>query len=80
MARLQPEDESAVLCFRFEYLNTASAKWVFLLLRDLTQSGLPYRLEWHYEKGDEDMLDLGIMLKTLLGCPFTSVEADEINI
>jgi len=78
--RLPADSEPTVIEFGFEYLNTASAKWVYILLRDLIRAGRSFSLNWCYEKGDEDMLDLGIMLKNLLGCPFTSIEVDEINI
>jgi hypothetical protein len=67
-----------LLEFGFDYLNTASAKWIFLILRDLVGSGREFKLVWYYERGDEDMLDLGLMYSNLLGCPFAAIEVDEI--
>jgi hypothetical protein len=72
------DGEVPLLEFAFDYLNTASAKWIFLILRGLTTEGKRYKLIWYYETGDEDMLDLGEMFKNLLGCQFTAIEVDEI--
>jgi hypothetical protein len=67
-----------VLEFAFDYLNTASAKWIFLLLRDLTVSRRKYRLIWRYEKGDDDMRDLAIMYHSVLCIPVNTIEVGEI--
>jgi hypothetical protein len=34
---------------------------------------------WYYEKGDEDMFELGFILRSLIECPFTVVEVAEMN-
>lgn len=72
-------EEKPVLEFGFEYLNTGSAKWIYLILRELAASGNEFRLVWYYEKGDEDMLDLGLMFRNLIGCHFSAIEVDEIQ-
>jgi hypothetical protein len=78
LTSFKKEGEIPLLEFAFDYLNTASAKWIFLILRGLTTEAKPYKLIWYYEKGDEDMLDLGEMFKNLLGCQFAAIEVDEI--
>jgi hypothetical protein len=70
--------ERPLLEFAFDYINTASAKWIFLILRDLLVDKKEYKLVWYYEKGDEDMLDLGLMFRNLLGCSFAAIEVDGI--
>lgn len=79
MERFAGTDHKPVLEFAFDYLNTASAKWIFLILRDLATSGIEYKLVWYYERGDEDMYDLGLMYKSLLVCQFAAIEVDEIQ-
>jgi hypothetical protein len=66
----------------FEYVNSGSTKWLYILLRQLgeirefTASG---DVNWYYEKGDNDMCELGYMLKSLIECPFRIIEMNELN-
>ncbi|MBK9388756.1 MAG: DUF1987 family protein [Bacteroidetes bacterium] len=66
----------------FEYINTASMKWIYTLLRELSQvreiSGNA-AISWYYEKGDEDMKELGFILKSLVTSPFTMIEVEEMD-
>jgi hypothetical protein len=66
----------------FEYINTSSTKWIYTILKEL--SGMKEivrnaRVTWYYEQGDEDMCELGLILRTLIECPFFMVELDEMN-
>ncbi len=66
----------------FEYINTSSTKWIFVLLKEL--AGIPelhriVSITWYYEQGDDDMLDLGYILRSLIECPFTLQEVEEMN-
>src|SRR5665647_3156253 len=50
----------------FEYINTSSTKWIFTLLKEL--SGMKdlaknAMVTWYYERGDEDMCELGFILR-----------------
>jgi hypothetical protein len=78
LSRLHSGEEKPLLEFAFDYINTASAKWIFLILRDLTVEGKSFKLMWYHEKGDDDMLELGEMMTNLLGCQFIAIEVDEI--
>jgi hypothetical protein len=66
----------------FEYINTSSAKWIYFILKEvaelheLTQTGM---IKWYYEKGDEDMCELGFILRSLVNCSFEIIEVDEMN-
>lgn len=66
----------------FEYINTGSTKWLYLLLRelaDMNKLSLHTEITWYYEDGDEDMCELGHILKSLVDFKFTIVEVEEMN-
>jgi hypothetical protein len=66
----------------FEYINTSSTKWIFTILKELsemTEIVQNARVTWYYEQGDEDMCELGFIIRSLLECPFILVEVDEMN-
>jgi len=66
----------------FEYINTGSMKWLYILLkqmaeiREMSENAV---ITWYYEQGDDDMCELGFILRSLVECPFTIVEVDEMN-
>ena len=66
----------------FEYINTSSTKWIFTILRELSEMKEIVKnasVTWYYEQGDEDMCELGFILRSLVECPFIVVEVDEMN-
>lgn len=66
----------------FEFINTTSIKWVYALLKELARiPDMPIRakISWYYEEGDEDMCDLGFILRSLVDCPFHIIEVEDIN-
>jgi len=66
----------------FEYINTSSIKWIFTILRELSEMKeivSNASIIWYYEHGDEDMCELGFILRSLVECPFIVVEVDEMN-
>jgi hypothetical protein len=66
----------------FEYINTSSTKWIFALLKELAmmnELGKAVYITWYYEQGDDDMLDLGYILRSLIDCPFTLLEVETMN-
>lgn len=68
--------------FGFEYINTSSTKWIYTILKELSEikdTARNARVTWYYEQGDEDMCDLGFILRSLIDCPFILVEVDEMN-
>ena len=64
----------------FEYINTASTKWLFNLLQllgnkpELTDSLTIY---WYYEEGDDDMVELGDIFKSLIPINFRLIKTKE---
>lgn len=66
----------------FEYINTTSTKWIFLIIRSLLEKvHVPGRIQvtWHFEEGDDDMFELGLMFRSLLECPFNLVEVQKMD-
>lgn len=66
----------------FEYINTSSTKWIFLILKELSEMkdlSLNTSISWYYEVGDEDMCELGNILRSLVDCPLKIVEVDEMD-
>ena len=66
----------------FEYINTSSMKWIYTILKELSQVSeivLNATLTWYYEQGDEDMKELGHILKSLVTCPFNMTEVEEMD-
>jgi hypothetical protein len=74
--------EQTKIVLGFEYINTSSTKWIFNILKELSEMKEIVnnaRVTWHYEQGDEDMCELGFILRSLVECPFILVEVDEMN-
>jgi hypothetical protein len=66
----------------FEYINTSSIKWIFTILKELSEMkeiASKVIVTWYYEHGDEDMCELGFILRSLVDCPFIVVEVEEMN-
>jgi hypothetical protein len=66
----------------FEFINTTSIKWLYAILKELGQipdMASRAKISWYYEEGDEDMCDLGFILRSLVSCPFHITEVDDIN-
>jgi len=66
----------------FEFINTTSIKWVYAILKELNR--IPdleqhAKISWYYETGDDDMLDLGFILRSLVSCPFQVFEVEDID-
>jgi hypothetical protein len=74
--------ENTKIIFGYEYINTGSTKWLYLILRQLAEIknlATIVTITWYYEEGDNDMFELGNMLKPLVECNFDIVELPELN-
>jgi len=79
---VQKHTEKSKIELGFEYINTSSIKWIFTILRELSEMKDIIKnasVTWYYEHGDEDMCELGFILRSLVECPFIVVEVDEMN-
>ncbi len=71
-----------VIDFGFEYINTSSTKWIYAMLRELSAMKDVKKnasVKWYYENGDDDMCELGFILRSLINCPFIVVEVPRMN-
>lgn len=59
--------------FRFSYFNSASAKMIYQLLEclfRLKNMGYTIHIDWHYDDGDDQMLEDGEELSEAIDIPF----------
>jgi hypothetical protein len=66
----------------FEYINTSSTKWIYTILKvlsDMQQFSHRARITWYYEIGDDDLCELGVIMKSLVDCPFAITEVDDMG-
>jgi hypothetical protein len=78
----QNYEEKSKIELGFEYINTSSIKWIFTILKELSEMKEIVKnasVTWYFEHGDEDMCELGCILRSLVECPFVVVEVDEMN-
>jgi SiaC family regulatory phosphoprotein len=74
-------NHKTVINFNFDYLDTSSSKCVFDILKVLDtmyEKGHEIIINWYYEEGDDDMLDLGIHLKSFVKAPFNFIENEQM--
>jgi hypothetical protein len=71
------------LVLRFIYINTGTSASVAKTLRALevltVETERDIRIEWHYEKGDEDMKELGDYFESFTSLSFEKVPCNEIS-
>ena len=73
---------NTVIEIGFEYINTGSLKWLYILLRELSgmdELARKASVKWFYEEGDDDMYELGLIIKSLMECPFQIIQADYMD-
>ena len=69
--------EETQIEFGFEYINTSSTKWIYNIIKEIARMEeieKYARILWYYEAGDDDMCELGMILRSLTDCPFFIVE------
>ncbi len=64
----------------FDFINTASTKWVYGIIKKLAL----YRdvhdrvlIEWFYENGDDELFELGQIIRSFIDCPFICYETEQ---
>ena len=65
--------------FGFEYINTSSTKWVYNIIKEIAsmrELAGNIRIYWYYDKGDDDMCELGLILRSLVDCQFFVIEVE----
>jgi len=71
---------STQIDLKFEYINTSSIKWLFEMLKTFLHKPKikdQLLINWYYEEGDDDMQELGEILKSLMHSRFNLIETEE---
>ena len=64
--------------FNFEYFNSSSGKLILdicKILAALRKEGISLTVNWHFEKEDVDMLEVGKEMSKIVKIPFDYVES-----
>ena len=65
--------KTLIIDFHFEYLNTASTKWIYQMLLSLQEKqkakGL-IEINWYYDEDDETIQETGEIFRSTLKVPF----------
>jgi hypothetical protein len=59
--------------FKLDYFNSTSAKYILDIIfsvKKLVGQGYNVKIEWHYDKRDDDMLDAGTEFSEMVELPF----------
>lgn len=66
---------------RLEYFNTSSSKCILDLFKRLEQldgNSTEVKVNWYFEKDDEDMEEAGVDYEAIVDLPFKIIEVEEI--
>jgi len=80
---VQSKGQRTVVELGFEYINTSSTKWIYNIIKkissmkDVTGN---VSICWYYDTGDEDMCELGFIMKSLVDCQFYVIESEVMEI
>mgnify|MGYP006110138455 CR=1 FL=1 len=77
---LHPKSET-ILDVRLEYFNTSSSKCILDLFKKLERvngNRTTVRVNWYFEKEDEDMAEAGEDYQAIVELPFDIIEVDQI--
>jgi hypothetical protein len=69
----EPADETTLTVY-FEYCNELTPKLLLSILKDLNSNCPNFIVKWKFEEEDEDMFELGEMLRRVSGCDFEFIE------
>ncbi len=73
----QTKNIAVVANFEFEYFNSSSAKYLMDIIMKLSEiskiENINFKLNWHYDAMDEDMLESGEEFQDMLGVPFNFI-------
>ena len=77
--RNQEMKDPVIFNFDFEYFNSSSAKYILDFCKqigDVRSKGKNIEIKWHYEKDDQDMLQVGHEMSKISKTPFEYVQKD----
>lgn len=59
--------------FKLDYFNSSSAKFIsdiLVLIKEFTEEGLIFKVNWYFADGDEDMKEVGEDFSDMISLPF----------
>lgn len=59
--------------FKLDYFNSSSAKFIsdiLVLIKEFTDEGLIFKINWYFADGDEDMKEVGEDFSEMISLPF----------
>jgi hypothetical protein len=59
--------ENAKFVIKLVYFNTASSKMILEIIKRIGKAGANITIDWYYDDDDEDMLEVGEHLQSILG-------------
>ncbi len=65
--------ESFKFNFKLDYFNSSSAKFIsdiLVLIKEFTDEGLVFKVNWYFADGDEDMKEVGEDFSEMISLPF----------
>jgi len=71
--------ETTTVNIELEYFNSGSAKYVMQMLRELSEvmsEDKKLIVNWHYEEGDDDILERGEYYSTILNIDINFIETE----
>lgn len=71
--------ETTTVNIELEYFNSGSAKYVMQMLRELSEvmsENKKLIVNWHYEEGDDDILERGEYYSTILNIDINFIETE----
>ena len=71
--------EVTTVDIELEYFNSGSAKYVMQMLRELSEvmsENKQLIVNWHYEEGDDDILERGEYYSTILNIDINFIETE----
>jgi hypothetical protein len=68
------------VAFSFDFINTASTKWVYAIIKKLALYDDIHNkvsIEWFYERGDDELYELGQIIHSFIDCPVIFYETEQ---
>jgi hypothetical protein len=71
-------NQTTIIQFKLNYINTASSKQIANLLKKLEETSEKSNIvvQWYYQKDDEDMYDEGLAFKSMSKLKFEFIITD----
>jgi hypothetical protein len=79
LAKSGEHPEPVVFKFDLEYFNSSSAKYLLDFCKQVAgvnTRGKPVKVNWHYEEGDMDMLEVGREMSRMAKIPFEYIQKE----